>query len=96
MQTTNGCRAHSQRGTVQNHSAAAGTVAAEAVESVLFVDSNTLHQTGEDVGSCTAPVPGRVGVSQLLAELGGTLEVQHRRNWGQNLQSMGVEVPQPL
>jgi hypothetical protein len=95
MQTINGWRAHNQRGTVQSHSAAAGTVSAEAVESAPFVGSNTLHQTGEDVGNCTVPVPG-AGVSQLLAELGGRLEVQQRQNWGQNLQSMDVEVPQQL
>jgi hypothetical protein len=70
-------------------------VSAEAVESAPFVDLNTLHQMEEGVGNCTVPAPG-VGGSRLFAEIGGTAQVQHRQNWDQNLQSMGVEVPQPL
>lgn len=86
-------RARSRLGTVQSHSVVAETVPAEAVGSVQSVDLSKLYQLGEDVGNCIVQAP-EVGVSQLLAEFGGTVEVQHRLNWCQTLQSMGVEVPQ--
>jgi hypothetical protein len=68
-------------------------VSAEAVGSAQFADLNKLHQPGEDVGNCIVQAP-EVGVSQLLAEFEDTVEVQYCQNWCQNLQSMGVVMPQ--